>query len=120
MAMRNMKMLEKESHTTVAMVVLCQDYVLVDQEFVENDRVAEKMQDIGFWIDVARNLYNIVSIHLSNNMDNEGYDEFDAPTIDDVSVMSYIIDPANRFELNDLICETIDTWVKHFGRNGKR
>lgn len=119
MSMKNIKLLNKESHTTVALAVLCQDYVLTDQEFMESERIKEKMQSTGFWIDVAHNLYGVVSVHLANNMDTEGYDDFDAPDVNDEAVLNYAIDPANRFELNDMICESIETWLKN-SKNRKR
>lgn len=116
--MSNWKSIEKESNLTTALVVLCQDYVVVDEEFMSNSKIKKNLNNADFWIELANTLRGTVSsyLHNKNEVDDEGYDEYEANEVSDGVLMDFIMNPANRFELNDIICETVESWLKHFGK----
>lgn len=114
----NWKILEKETRLITALVVLCQDYVLVDEEFMKNSKIKKNMRSPEFWIELAQELRGAIADKLSKQEDDEGYDEYGASTVSDKTIINYVMDPNNRFDLNDVICESVESWLKHF--SGKR
>ena len=113
--MKNIKSINQESNTTVALMVLCQDYVLADEEFMANEKVRKNMQNADFWIELAHGLHGAVSEHLRSD-DNDGYDEYENVGVTDNMIINFIMDPTNRFELNDIICDSVENWLHHFGK----
>ena len=117
--MGNWKAINSESSAIAALVVLCQDYVLIDEEFMANSKVQKNMNNESFWIELAQELHGKVHGQLNAKFaqENEGaYDDCDDCVVPDDVVLDFIMNTTNRFELNDIICETIDNWLKHFGR----
>ena len=115
--MSNWKEINNESNMTAAMVVLCQDYVLADEEFMSNAKIKKNMNNAGFWIELAHSLHGAVGNHLCNTAeDSDGYDEYEASGVTDGAIMNFVMNPKNRFELNDIICESIDSYLSHFGK----
>lgn len=112
--MKNIKSINQESHATVALMVLCQDYVLADEEFMANEKIQKNMRNADFWIELAHGLHGAVRESLKVN-DDEGYDECDDTSVTDNAVMDFIMDPTQRFELNDIICDSVENWLRHFG-----
>lgn len=111
-------MIDKESSAITALVVLCQDYVLIDEEFMANPKVQKNMNNAAFWIELAQALYGKIheQIKAGFNSENDGaYDDCDECAMPEDVVLDFIMNPTNRFTLNDVICETIDGWLKHFG-----
>ena len=101
--MKNWKFIEQQPSHVAALVILCQDYVLLDEEFMANPKIEKNMRNTAF---------------LCKDSDIEAeYDECEVVEINDVDILNFIMDPTNRFELNDLICQTIENWLKHFGSN---
>ena len=112
--MGNWKRINEEPHSIAAMVVLCQDYVLVDEEFMNDVKIKSNADNPDAWIEMAESLYNVVSAHLEKmNGDREGYDDYDASTVTDSMVPNFVMNPKNRFDLNDMICDTVENWIKH-------
>ena len=115
--MKNWKKLSKESPLSIALVVLAQDYVLVDEEFMNNAKIAKNMDNQDFWIEVAQLLRTAVSDHMNKTSSVE-LDVYEDTSVDEKVMFNYVMDMNNRFELNDVICETIDEYLKH--ASGKR
>ena len=113
--MSNWSELKKESALTAALVVLCQDYVMYDEEFLENKNIKKCMSKASFWIELAKELRGTIESNFAT--EQEGYDDVDSISVSESQVLSYVLDPENRFAINDMICETIESWLKHFGRN---
>lgn len=115
--MSNWKLLEKETNLKTALIVLCQDYVIVDEEFMSNAKIKKNINNAKFWIDLADALFGAIKIYVceKNGVDMEGYDDDEFCVSDDV-ILDFVMDANNRFELNDIICETVEKWLKHFGR----
>ena len=101
-----------QSTETIALTVLCQSYVIVDEEFSNNPIVKNHMNDPAMWTAMAEVAYGAMFDFLDrrSNVDNEGmddgYDEIVGVTQDDV--LNFIMDPRNRFEMNDILCDSID------------
>ena len=116
--MSNWNVINKEPNAIAALVIMCQDYVLIDEEFMANEKVKKHMNSEMFWIELAQELNGKVNEKLQSEMEGEvesGYDDYEDSRVSDTAVLNYIMDPSNRFELNDMICETVDRWLKHFG-----
>lgn len=113
----NWKLLEKETRLITALVMMCQDYVLVDEEFMANTKIKKNIESAEFWIELAKELKGAIANHIDAGT-TEGYDDFGSLTVSEKMLMSYVMSPANRFELNDIICESVENWLKHF--SGKR
>jgi hypothetical protein len=114
--MINIKLINQESHTITALLVLCQDYVLADEEFMANDKIKRNMKDVEFWIELAHGLSGAVSEYIRvNNGEQEGYDEYESNAVSEKAILDFVLDPSNRFELNDIICDSIENWLTHFG-----
>lgn len=113
--MKNIKSINRESHATVALMVLCQDYVLADEEFMANEKIQKNMRNADFWIELANSLYGAVreSLRVENE---EGYDECDNDGVTEAAIMDFIMDPTQRFDLNDIICDSVENWLRHFGK----
>lgn len=112
--MSNWSKLKNESALTSALVVLCQDYVLFDDEFSGNKKIKKNVSNATFWIELAHELRGNIETNLRS--DQEGYDEIDWDGVSDNELLAYIMDIENRFALNDIICQTIESWLKHFGK----
>lgn len=109
--------INKEQHITTALVVLCQEYVRTDEEFSNNAKIKKNFKSCDFWIELAQELHGAIALYLQNQdigFEAEGYDDCDS-VITDNEVLNFVMDPTNRFELNDIICDTISGWIKHFG-----
>lgn len=113
--MTNIKMIDREAHEIVALVVLCQDYVLADEEFMANEKIKKNMQNAEFWIELAHSLRGAVAEYIRSKSDSDGYDECDSTAISERTILNFVLDPANRFELNDIICDSVENWLKYFG-----
>jgi hypothetical protein len=99
------------------MVVLCQDYVLADEEFMNDTKIKANSDNPETWIEMSESLYATVSSHLEKmNGNREGYDDYDASTVTDSMVLDFIMNPKNRFDMNDMICDTVENWIKHAKR----
>ena len=112
------KMINKESNLTTALLVLCQDYIIIDEEFASNQKIKKRWNDAEFWIELAQLLRGSLVIYLQEKVgvDNEGYDEYEAVGVSDIMILNFVMNPFNRFELNDIICETVESWINHSGR----
>ena len=116
--MSNWKLMDRESNTITALVVLCQDYVLMDEEFMANVKVQNNMNNESFWIELAQELYGKIHEQLSATFvsEHEGaYDDCDECGVSEDVVLNFVMNPTHRFDINDIICETVDGWLKHFG-----
>ena len=112
--MSNWKRINEEPHSIAAMVVLCQDYVLADEEFMNDTKIETNSNNPEAWIEMAESLYGTVSAHLEKTTGGrEGYDDYDASTVTDSMVLDFIMNPQNRFDMNDMICDTVENWIKH-------
>jgi hypothetical protein len=116
LVMKNSKLIEQESRTIVALMMICQDYVIADEEFMSNNKIKRNLENTEFWIELAHALYGAISSYLQEKSSViDGYD--DDVAIPESAVRNYAIDPTNRFEMNDMICDTVDNWIKHSRRN---
>lgn len=116
--MSNWKIITEESSVIAALVIMCQDYVLIDEEFMVNEKIQKNINNETFWIELAQELQGKVNekFQIEFDVENEGgYDDCDECHVSDVTILNFIMNPSNRFELNDMICETIERWLKHFG-----
>ena len=117
MAVKNWKKLAKESSLIVALAVLCQDYVIADEEFMNNTKLQKNIDNQDFWIDLSHSLKAAIGEHMNGSADNE-FDAFEDTSIDEKVMFNYIMNIDNRFEINDVICQTIDEYLTHM--SGKR
>jgi hypothetical protein len=115
--MGNKKTIAKESNTTVALVVLCQDYILYDEELTNNTHLKKKLHDDELWLELSKHLYGKIKEHMERQRVVEGeYDEFEDIDIQEVEVLAFALNMDNRFELNDMILDTVENWVKFKGK----
>jgi hypothetical protein len=72
------------------------------------------MDNPDAWVEIAEYLNGAVRTHLEkiNDRQNE-YDDCDEPSVTESMVLDFIMNPKNRFDLNDIICDSIETWLKH-------
>jgi hypothetical protein len=112
--MENWKRINDVPHSITAMIVLCQDYVLADEEFMNNQKIKSSANNPEAWIEMAESLYSNVSVYLEKaNGNREGYDDYDASNVTDSMILNYIMNPNNRFDMNDMICDAIENWIKY-------
>lgn len=116
--MQNMKNWKKAGNDalTTALVLVAQNYALFDDELTTNAKFKKNIDSPDFWIEIAQALRASVAENISSSDDTE-YDAYEE-TIDDKTIFNYVMSPNNRFELNDVICDTIEEYLKHCG--GKR
>lgn len=110
--------MSKESNVTIALIVLCQDYILFDDELMKNNTIKKSMQIEDFWVELSKHLYGTVRAYLeSKRFDESEYDEFEDTSVKESEVLDFILDTNNRFELNDMILDTVEDWK---GLKGKK
>lgn len=112
--MKNWNIINKESNTITALVVLCQDYVTVDEEFMSNHKIKRNLQNPEFWIEMAHSLRGAIALYIQQQNDCISYDEYEDSEVSDAVIANFALNPSNRFELNDIICDAVESWLKHF------
>lgn len=116
--MMNYKNITNESNVTVALIVLCQDYILFDDELMKHSIIKRNLKSDVFWIELSKHLYGTISSYLeSKRFDESEYDEFEDTSVKEFEVLEFILDTDNRFELNDMILDTVEDWK---GLKGKK
>ena len=108
--------LTQQSNDITALIVICQDYVLSDEEFMNTYQIQRNMNKPEFWIELADELYGNIENYIRKDEDPQEVDEdFAETTVSRGAIRDFFMNPTNRFELNDIICDTIESWLKHFG-----
>ena len=111
------KKIAKEPNVIVALTILCQDYILFDDEFANNKKISKKMNDEEFWLELSKHLYGSVKELLENGKEDDGeYDEFEDSGVSDNEILAYVLNTENRFDLNDMIVNTVEHWLKFRGK----
>lgn len=112
-----MKNIAKEKNTTIALVVLCQDYVLFDDELMRDVNIKKNLHNEDFWAELSKHLYGTIKATLEKMREDSGeYDEFEDTDITESEVLHYVLNTDNRFDLNDMILETVEAWLLLKGR----
>lgn len=115
--MSNYKKIAKESNVVVALVVLCQNYILYDDALTENKSIKKNLNDEGFWIELSKHLYGSVKEYLEKErVDECEYDEFEDAGVTDAEILEYVLNTDNRLDFNDMIFDTVDNWIKMKGK----
>lgn len=114
--MASWKQLNNESATTVALAVLCQDYVLCDDEFMKNDKIKKSLSSPKFWIELAHTLRGAIA----SSMQTEELDYDDEQEISDNVILDFALNYENKLLLNDLICESVEGWLSHFSTKKRK
>ena len=115
--MGNKKIIAKESNATVALVVLCQDYILYDEELKNNANLKKKLHDDDLWLELSKHLYGKIKEYMERQRVVEGeYDEFEDVGVQEVEVLMFALNMDNRFEINDMILDTVEDWIKFKGK----
>ena len=108
--MASFNKLYKETPTITAIAVMAQDFVLFDEEFGTNKKIQKNVDKQAFWIDIAQTIYDKLAQSLVNTMDEEGFDEQES-SVSDVAIYNYVLDHKNRLNLNDIICDAVESWI---------
>ena len=113
--MSNWKRLIKEPNTVSVLAIMCHDYAVFDEEFSKNPNVKTNVDNADIWINLAHSLRGVISAHLEKKLKNEGYDEYEECNVTDAMIIHFAMMSKNRLTLNDMICDTVETWLRHMG-----
>ena len=86
-----------------AIAMMCQDFVLEDQELMQSNVIKEKLDDVSFWNEAGENTLCAIEGFMLSKYKNG------AP-----SMMSFIFDTRNRLEINDIILQSITVFIKNY------
>lgn len=108
---------KKNNGQITNMAELCKDYVLYDEELMDNSKIKKHINNDVFWREIGQICQGKVRDYLeAQNCDENEYDDVDDYGLSDKTVVAFAIDPKNRFDINDLILEAIEEWLVHFGQ----
>ena len=93
-----------------ALIVVAQNFVCYDDTFMSTKIIAANLKNRKFWEAVADNIKAEIIDGLTT--DKEGYDDIDIVVPSDNTVLDYIVNIDNRLELNDMVVDAVESWLK--------
>lgn len=92
-----------KTHTIMAIAVLCQDFALEDEELMQNNVIKDNLGNLDFWYDVGeKTMCAIEGSLFSKNRKGTP------------STLDFIMDINNRIEINDIILQSLQVFVKNY------
>ena len=111
---------KKNNGQITSMAELCKDYVLYDEELMANSKIKKHINNDVFWREIGQMCQSKVKALIeSKDVDENEYDDFEDFGVSDKTVIAFAINPENRFEVNDLILESVEDWLAQFGAKRK-
>ena len=108
---------KKNNGQITSMAELCKDYVLYDEELMANPKIKKHINNDVFWREIGQICQSKVRDYLESQSEDENeYDDVDDYGLSDKTVIAFAINPENRFDVNDLILDSIEDWLLHFGQ----